>query len=316
MRGFGPIEGLVAIPGINLLPEGAEHHMVTTPDGVRLRAARWRGGERGTVVILNGRGDYIERYFETVHELRQRGLSVTAFDFRGQGGSQRPFNNRYRSAVASFQRYEDDLAAVMNALVLPDCPPPYTLLAHSTGALIALTALWRHSWFSKAILTSPLLGFHTGAWPLSVARALAHLVPALGGGAAFLPGYTRRPLVLSGFADNPLTSCKRRFERDVQLLLAAPSLGLGGPSFSWLRAAFLHMGRVRRISRKRPVGAPTLIVAAGADRVVDSEAARQFARQAGIAFVEIRDAQHEILMEREPIRAAFFAAFDSFVLNA
>jgi lysophospholipase len=305
---------LVSIP-CSPVPEGGRLHAVTAKDGVALRAASWRvKGARGTVVIAHGRGDYIERYYETVRDLGARGFSAVCFDFRGQGGSQRPFGNRYRSAVSSFAKYEEDLAAVMTTVVLPDCPPPYYLLAHSTGALICLGAMQRHRWFEKAVLTSPLLGVYTKPWPEAVARALVKLVPLFGGGPAFLPGYSRRPLVLDGFADNPFTSDKVRFDRDLQLLQREPSLGLGGPSFSWLRAALNSMDAIHKLNGSLRLHAPVLIVSAGRDRVVDTEAARRFAENAsGIAFVVIEDAQHEILMERDPIREQFFAAFDAFV---
>lgn len=305
---------LTSIPG-SPMPEGGVVHAVTTNDGVRLRAASWRDpGTRGTVVLVHGRGDFIERYFETVRDLRARGFAVTCFDFRGQGGSQRRSSNPYRSSVGSFSKYEEDLAAVMTSVVLPDCPPPYYLLGHSTGALVGLGALRRRSWFEKAVLTSPLLGVHTGPWPMAVARGLARLVPMAGGGSAFLPGYARRPVVLGGFDANPLTSDRKRFERDVRLLLKQPSLGLGGPSFSWLKAAFRHMDDIHRIDRETRLKAPVLIVAAGRDRVVNTESARKFSEKAAaVSFVVIEDALHEILMERDPIRAQFFAAFDAFL---
>lgn len=57
-----------------------------------------------------------------------------------------------------------------------------------------------------------------------------------------------------------------------------------------------------------------LIVAAGADRVVGNEGIRKLARRVpGIALTFIPNARHEILCERDEIRAQFFAAFDSFV---
>ena len=45
-------------------------------DGLVLRVARWRPTARrtrGTVCILQGRAEFIERYFETITELRRRG---------------------------------------------------------------------------------------------------------------------------------------------------------------------------------------------------------------------------------------------------
>ena len=62
--------GLISIPA-NPVPEGATVISLTTQDGVSLRAARWEGRlkQRGTVAILTGRAEFIERYFETIAEL-------------------------------------------------------------------------------------------------------------------------------------------------------------------------------------------------------------------------------------------------------
>ena len=59
---------------------------------------------------------------------------------------------------------------------------------------------------------------------------------------------------------------------------------------------------------------PMLIVAAGADRVTDTAATERFAlRLGGARIVVIDGAQHEILIERDVLRAQFWTAFDRFV---
>src|SRR5262245_31944223 len=48
-----------------------------TRDRARLRLARWRPTvrpARGTVVVAHGRAEFIERYSETIAELRRRGF--------------------------------------------------------------------------------------------------------------------------------------------------------------------------------------------------------------------------------------------------
>src|SRR5690606_36637332 len=80
----------------NPVPEGAVVGEIATSDGVRLRTAIWRGTARRslcTVCIFQGRAESIERYFETVSDLRRRGFTVASFDWRGQGGSERRLRN-------------------------------------------------------------------------------------------------------------------------------------------------------------------------------------------------------------------------------
>ena len=59
-------------------------------------------------------------------------------DWRGQGGSDRLMRDAHRGHVKSFFHYTSDLDQFFEEIVLPDCRGPYYVLAHSTGALIAL----------------------------------------------------------------------------------------------------------------------------------------------------------------------------------
>ena len=57
-----------------------------------------------------------------------------------------------------------------------------------------------------------------------------------------------------------------------------------------------------------------MIIGAGRDRIVDTTAAREFAsRLPHGSYLEFEDAEHEILMENDSIRARFWTAFDAFV---
>ena len=123
---------LVSIPA-NPVPDDVVTGAIQTPDGVNLRFARWAPppGRKGTVLVLQGRAEFIEKYFETVRDLRARGFAVVTFDWRGQGLSDRALSNRHKGYVRSFSNFITDLEAVMEQVVLPDCPPPIFALAHS-----------------------------------------------------------------------------------------------------------------------------------------------------------------------------------------
>ena len=123
---------LVSIPS-NPAPEDVVSGTIKTPDGAELRFARWAppAGRKGTVCVFTGRTEQIEKYFETVRDLRGRGFAVTALDWRGQGGSQRLLGNPRKGYVRRFADYDIDLATFMREIVLPDCPPPVFALAHS-----------------------------------------------------------------------------------------------------------------------------------------------------------------------------------------
>jgi lysophospholipase len=299
----------------NRVPEGATCHDVITSDGVHLRALAVRHSKaKGTVIILNGRAEYVERYFETMHDLLQRGFAVIGFDWRGQGGSQRLLSNPLRGYVKSFADYDRDLAAIVGLAGRLDYPEPFYALAHSTGGNILLRALREKKWFKRAVIISPLLGLHLGPWPLSVARFLTFLAKILGLSWIYLPGYARGPMRRNEFQDNPLTSDRGRWNRDMNTLEAHPELGLGGPTFGWLRAALNSVAALHHWPKNKGPTCPVMIILAGKDRVVQNLAIHDFVgRVPGLALSTIAEAQHEILMENDAIRARFFAAFDAFI---
>src|SRR3954453_8808978 len=129
---------LISIPA-NPVPEDVVTRAITTPDGVKLRFARWAPppGRKGTVCLFQGRAEFIEKYFETIRDLRARGFAVATLDWRGQGLSQRGLRNR-KGYVRSFDEYAIALDTFINEVVLPDCPPPHFALSPSMGATILL----------------------------------------------------------------------------------------------------------------------------------------------------------------------------------
>jgi lysophospholipase len=268
---------------------------------------------RGTVVLMNGRGEFLERYYETMRDLQARGFCVVGFDWRGQGLSERLVKNRMKGHISSFRLYDDDLEAVLD-LVSRQCPQPYFALAHSTGGHILLRNLIGKPFFRKAVLTAPLLGFIYGSWPRRLAYFLSSMALAAGMGKVHLPGHAYGPFLLNPVKDNPLTSDARRWGRDKRMLEAHPELGVGGPTYGWFNAALRSFNQLesRRYARGR--NCPIMIVIAGRERVVDNTATNRFIENTpGIAKVTINTSLHEILMENDGVRGEFFAVFESFV---
>jgi lysophospholipase len=308
----------VSIPG-NPCPEGAVTGIIETPDGVTLRFARWDSAAkaRGTVCVFTGRGEFIEKYFETVRELRQRGFAVATMDWRGQGHSSRQLSDPRKGHVANFGEFEIDLETFMRRVVLPDCPPPYHALAHSMGGAALLRAA--HSgrrWFERMVLVAPLIDLPSprSAWPL---RMLMRTLRFAGFGDSYVPGSNVDRTRASGFPGNPLTTDPQRYARNAALLEQDPTLGIGSPTVAWLDAAFDTMVGFRAADYPSHIGQPVLMVAAGADTVVSSASIEAFAAHlpAG-SHLAVEGARHEILQEADPHRAQFWAAFDAFVPGA
>ncbi|HEY7764279.1 MAG TPA: alpha/beta hydrolase [Aestuariivirgaceae bacterium] len=306
---------LIGYPG-NSVPDGTECGFFTASDGRRLRYALLREGQgfKGTVCLLHGRGDFIERYFETMDDLRQRGFAVATFDWRGQGGSQRGSRNPWKNHVRRFSDYEDDLQSFIAKILMPDCPPPYYALAHSMGGCILVLALRRHAWFNKAVLTAPMFDIRTAPWPRWLARILIPLFCMTGLGRLFVPGERRRPMGLKDFPANNLTSDLGRYTRDVHTVEIAPELGVGAPTLRWVKAAFKAMEEIMSPPRNSFVRVPVLIVAADKELVTSNEACHALAaREPSVVTVVVDYSRHEILMERDEVREQFWAAFEAFI---
>jgi lysophospholipase len=306
---------LVSIPA-NPVPDDAVTGMLKTPDGVRLRFARFAppAGRRGTVCLLPGRTEWIEKYFETVRDLRNRGFAVAVLDWRGQGLSDRALGDHYKGYVKSFADFDTDLEIFMREVVLPDCPPPIFALAHSMGATILLRAIARgQRWFDRVVLTAPMLGI-AFVQSEGIAGALLRVVRFAGFGGIYVPGRYPGVLDLRPFAGNPLTSDPVRFARNAAILEAEPALALGGPTIAWADAAFRAMRAMREPSYPARIRQPILVVAAGRDAIVSNAVIEDFAMslRAGTQLVVV-GSQHELLMEQDRYRSQFWAAFDAFV---
>ena len=307
--------GLIEIPS-NPIPKGAVVETVTTDDGVALRCARFlpnRSPVRGTVVILHGRTEFIEKYFETINDLRRRGFAVMTFDSRGQGGSSRLLRNPRKGHVRDFADHVNDFETIMQEVVLPDCPPPYYVLGHSTGAAIALLSAERlRTQIDRMVLTAPLLALAHGS-PRVLANTTGFLMH-FGLGEAFAPGAGGSLIQMQPFEANPLTSDPVRFQRAFAVVDADPSVGVGGATIGWVNAAMRACIHLTEQSFVDTVPMPVLIVLGGADGIISNLAAEEFSRRVKTAaHLRIPGAKHEILMEKDQFRDQFWIAFDAFV---
>lgn len=298
------------------VPGHGKTWLATTRDGARLRFASWRPTVkpvRGTVVVIQGRAEFIERYSETIAELRRRGFHVLSFDWRGQGGSQRFVSRTRKGHVGWLSHYERDLALAMEQM-RELLPPPYFVLAHSMGAALCLDAA-RHDALpvSRMVAIAPMLGLTLIERPQAASR-LASALFWLGLGRFFVPGGGDTAIATKPFEGNRLTSDPVRYARNSALSAVARHLSIGDPTIAWIRAAFQLMARLSAPSAALEVKVPTLVIAAGRDPVVSTPAIERFAARlkTGSALV-LPTARHEILMESDDIRAQFWAAFDAFI---
>jgi lysophospholipase len=201
----------------------------------------------------------------------------------------------------------------MQEVILPDCPPPYYVLAHSTGSTVALLSAARlRTQIDRMVLTAPLLSLAYGK-PKLLAQVTGFLMH-FGLGESFSPGAGATLMQTQPFSNNLLTSDPVRYQRALAIVDADPSIGLGGATIGWLNAAMRACCRLQEPDFAETIPMPVLIVLGGADNVISNLAAEEFSRRVKTAaHLRIPGAKHEILMERDQFRDQFWVAFDAFI---
>ena len=178
--------------------------------------------------------------------------------------------------MRNFSEYATDLEAIMQQVVLPDCPPPIFALAHSMGAAIAIRAVDDGSrWFERLVCCAPMLSLPTSRLT-RMAGPLARFMRLLGRGGRVVPTGHGSAIGPEDFIGNVLTSDPVRYARNMAVLEEAPDLGIGAPTIAWADAAMRLMRRFREPGYAGSIRQPILMVAAGRDEVVSTPAIEDF----------------------------------------
>jgi lysophospholipase len=284
------------------------------PAGARIRAAWWRGGDRGTVVLLQGRTECVEKYGRAAGDLVARGFSVITLDWRGQGLSDRQLSDNLRGHVGDFAEYQADLDAVLEEVGRAGLPGPLFLMAHSMGGAIGLRALMRGLPFRAAVFSAPMWGIRMAAWQRPLARVVTALAGPLGLAQLYAPTTGRVAYLLrEPFEGNVLTTDRAMWDYMRAQVQAGPEFALAGPSIAWLGAAMRECAALAALPAPQ---VPAICALGTAEMVV--EVAPIHLRMAGWATGQLDlypGARHEIMMEGPSVRERFFdraaALFDA-----
>jgi lysophospholipase len=301
----------------NPLPEKATGGYFAGFDGKKLRYGRFPAVARplkGTVIVLPGRNEAIEKYFETAKNLSERGFTTAILDWRGQGGSERLLRDPQRGHVRDFGDYVKDLDRFFEEVVLPDCRGPYYVLAHSTGSLIALLATPSLiNRVRRMVLVAPFFTYTGFPLTMTAIGRIAGVLYWMGLGRMY-GAWGPRPRRSPPFATNKLTTDIGRYRRNMEIYEKYPKLALGGPTVAWIRAACKAVAVVQDPDFMQRINIPVMFVGAGNDEIVSTRAIADYARRLrGGQILTIAGARHELLQETDIFREQLLAAFDAFV---
>ncbi len=286
-----------------------------TRDGLSIRFGVWKAKTtpaKATIVLLNGRSEFMEKYLLIIEKLQIRGLDVYSMDWRGQGLSDRSLENRHKGYVKSFNHYIIDLHDFMEKHVLPGAQKPVYMLAHSMGGHIAIRYLHDYPGkVKKVILDAPMINIKTFPMPIKVARWMATRACKSGKHEEYIIGaadFKKMP-----FPGNLLTSDYIQFQRGQDFVDENPDLVLGGVTYGWLNASFDSMELTQKKEYARAIDTPMLILSAGDEEIVSNKAQKLFSNAAkNCIYKEIKNSRHEIMMENDKILVEFWKAFENF----
>lgn len=296
------------------IPADATVATWTAPDGWPIRRFDRPGHGRGAILFQTGRGDIFEKYLETFAHWHAQGWSVTAFDWRGQGGSGRLGRDPAVGHASDFAPWIADLAAFWTAWVAAHPDGPHVVIGHSMGGFLALRALADGVIAPRAaVLVAPMLGLRSpvGAW---LGGVVARAMRALGDPARAAWKEAERPGLKLDRA-RALTGDAARYADEGWWYAQAPALKLGAPSWSWVAAAFAATARLRADPALAKVAVPVQLLVADEDALVDPRAAQAVAARLPAAELVTfgAGAAHELLRESDAVRDRALAAIDDFL---
>ena len=268
---------------------------LTARDGTNLVVMDWplqKAPVRGVVLIVHGLGEHAWRYDALAQELNSWGFAVRAYDQFGHGESM-----GQRGALPSADRLLQDLAEVVDeSRARMHDNTPLIVLGHSMGGLVAarFVSLGMRK-LDGLVLSSPALD--PGLDPLQrlLLAVLPRLLPNLRVGNGLKPEF---------------------ISHDAQVVAQYKADPLVHDRISARLAKFIADGGPATIACAPSWALPTLLLYAGADKLVDPAGSRAFASAAPPTVLTSRcfDAlYHEIFNESEPGRRQVLAQLKSWL---
>jgi lysophospholipase len=302
-----------------LKPAGFSFASLETPRGdLRVGYARPAYAPRGTIIILPGLSEFIEKYYETARNILDQNYAVIILDWAGQGCSPRSIQKLpQRRHITSLDPDVADVERLFNSGLIGTFNGPFHILAHSMGGLITLLTATKTGFnlpITSAVITSPLLGIPQFSGPLSLITKPLLFTLNLIAPDSYVPGghdwheKHRSPPGAAIFTSDP--------ERDAMATAwfkANPCLQVGSATNGWLSAVLKSVAEFTDPDRTRLLRIPTLILQAGDEKLVDNRGVAMFKDHPLVKIDTIPGARHEILMERDELRNAALNAFFAWI---
>jgi len=263
--------------GLKPLPAGWQWETFSPEAGIELRTGRVRSTispSKGTILLIPGYTSMLELYSETIQTLLDNGYDVAGIEFRGQGLSHRDLPNPEKGHIASYDTLTGDIAAYIEKLKA-DGAGDINVYASSMGGHLALRMSGNDQPDVEAyFLLTPMVKIETGAFPYTVARAIATFYSYTGLGEAFAPG--QGPFVPGaeklGTASPCMDNAKTAQIRDA-LYIRNEKYRVSGTTNQWVRRTMNSTDEISSTGFLEKINKPFFVVTAGDDKWVSTPAA-------------------------------------------
>lgn len=283
-------------------PDGGAAFWIHADDGVRIRVGIWPKADAiGTVILLPGRTEYIEKYGIFAAGMAERGFATLAIDWRGQGLAERMLDDARIGHVNEFRDFQRDLRAALDLAEAQDMPRPWHLLGHSMGGAIGLRAVMDGVPVSSCAFSGPMWDILMAAPMRPLVSVLTRVARGLGRDNGLAPTTEAVPYVNSAaFDGNSLTNDPGMYQMMRDQLAAHPDLCLGGPSLRWLAEAL----RECKTLSARPSPDMACLTFLGSDEAIVSPTAihDRMGRWPRGRLELVETGRHEVLMDAPPMR--------------
>jgi len=279
---------------------------IKSTDGLRLRLAIWENpSAKGTIFLLPGRTEYVEKYGLAAAEMVARGFNVISLDWRGQGLSDGRLSDPMVGHVDDFAEYQCDLNAMVDAAQSMGLVEPFYLMAHSMGGCIGLRGLMGKHPFKAAAFSAPMWGIALSTWMRPLANIISTASGWFGLSHIYAPGTGATSYVNeAAFQGNVLTTDAEMWAYMGKQTATHSELALGGPSMAWAKAA---MTECHQLSLMQSPDLPCYVALGTSEKVVDPlpiHARMSVWRQGQLDLCA--GLEHEIMMEGLPERTRFY----------
>lgn len=299
------------------IPNDASESVWHAADGWPIRRIDWAvpSSARGSILFLPGRGDFYEKYLESLNDWARDGFAVTAIDARGQALSGRLVEGANYGHIDDFATWAKDLAAFFTAWKA-STPAPHILASHSMGGHIVMRAVGDGLLAPDALIFSaPMFAVKGPPLPDSWAIKYARLMVRIKGPHAPAWTISEKPGATMRARQAMLTHDDARYDDEKFWRAARPGLELGPGTWGWVLAAMESIAHIAAPGYVEAVRVPTFIFATDGDQLVSTRRAKELAARMPDAeiFVAPKSVGHEMLREVDAVRDDVMARVGRFL---